>query len=115
MDAMMWAQREGAKEGAWEGGRAFPSVRPSAPLLDIHGTARPLMDLLCYGQCTGPENNARMWLVMFLPAVAYHFYLSFTETFSQPRKSNIFGPSTHRQTWGGGRKGGRKEGGEKKK
>ena len=97
-----------------EGGRAFPSVRPSAPLLDIHGTARPLMDLLCYGQCTGPENNARMWLVMFLPAVAYHFYLSFTETFSQPRKSNIFGPSTHRQTWGGGRKGGRKEGGKRR-
>ena len=50
MDAMMWAHREGAKEGSMEGGRAFPSVRPSAPLLDIHGTARPLMDLLCYGQ-----------------------------------------------------------------
>ena len=32
------------------GGREGGHFHPSAPLLDIHGTARPLMDLLCYGQ-----------------------------------------------------------------
>ena len=44
----------------------------------------------------GPEIIHVNGLVRFVPAVAYHFCLKLPATFSQPRTSINFGPSTMR-------------------